>query len=168
MGEEETPVTPSITVTSPNGGEQMIRGSNYDIRWTKSGPTGNKVNIELWKGGVYFQTIFSLIDNDGKKTWSIPSTLLESNSYKIKIIDASNANVFGMSESNFSIVSPFLTVTSPNGGETWRILETHNITWTKTSGTGDTVTIKLFKAGNLSKIISSSAAIQEALAGRFP
>ncbi len=68
----------------------------------------------------------------------------------------SNAIVFTVSPRQQPTSGASITVTSPNGGEVWKILETHNITWSATNGTGNSVTIKLFKAGNLSKIISSS------------
>jgi hypothetical protein len=53
-------VIPTITVTSPNGGERWSVGSSHDITWTQTGLTG-AVTIDLYKGGVY------------QKTWALPT-----------------------------------------------------------------------------------------------
>ena len=47
-----------------------------------------------------------------------------------------------------------VAVTSPNGGETWKSGETHNITWT--DDLVETVKLELYKNGNLQSLISSS------------
>ena len=60
------------------------------------------------------------------------------------------------------VVAPSLTVTSPNGGETWAAGTTHDITWTQTGLTG-TVTIDLYKGGVWQKILGTP----EAAAGTF-
>ena len=49
-------VVPTITVTSPNGGERWSVGSTHDITWTQTGLTGT-VTIDLYKGGVYQKTL---------------------------------------------------------------------------------------------------------------
>jgi len=38
---------------------------------------------------------------------------------------------------NFTLYAPIITVTSPNGGETWIANSTHNITWTSSDFTGN-------------------------------
>ena len=45
-------VVPTITVTSPDGGETWRIGSTHDVTWTQAGLTGS-VTIDLYKGGVY-------------------------------------------------------------------------------------------------------------------
>ncbi len=50
-----------------------------------------------------------------------------------------------------------LTITSPNGSETWDRGVAHNITWTQTGLTGD-VTIDLYKGGVFSANIGTAAA----------
>jgi uncharacterized repeat protein (TIGR02543 family) len=50
-----------------------------------------------------------------------------------------------------------ITVTSPNGGESWAAGSTHNITWTQTGLTG-TVTVDLYKGGVWQKILGTPAA----------
>ena len=40
---------------------------------------------------------------------------------------------------------PAITITSPNGGETWLKDSTHDITWTSSGNTGSNVRIELLK-----------------------
>ena len=54
-------------------------------------------------------------------------------------------------------VSGTITVTSPNGGESWAAGSTHNITWTQTGLTGS-VTIDLYKGGVYQKTLGTAAA----------
>src|SRR3989344_4029491 len=58
-------------------------------------------------------------------------------------------------ESQACTAQPSITVTSPNGGETWKPGETHNITWT--SNGVKSVSIYLRKAGKIIKALASCA-----------
>jgi len=49
-----------------------------------------------------------------------------------------------------------ITVTSPNGGESWQQGTTHTITWTSSGDVGPSVWIELDKGGALSTIVQSS------------
>jgi 5-hydroxyisourate hydrolase-like protein (transthyretin family) len=51
-----------------------------------------------------------------------------------------------------------LTVTSPNGGESWVRGTTHTLTWTSTGSPGKNVKIELLKAGVVNRVITSSTA----------
>ncbi|MDM8538825.1 leucine-rich repeat domain-containing protein [Desulfobacterales bacterium HSG17] len=65
------------------------------------------------------------------------------NDYRIRITDISNNSHDDYSDSYFSIVNP-LSVTSPNGGETWYIGHKYNIRWETGSSDSD-VSIYVFK-----------------------
>lgn len=49
-----------------------------------------------------------------------------------------------------------ITVTSPNGGESWQRGTSHTITWTSSGSVGSSVGIRLFKGGSLDHEITSS------------
>ena len=51
------PGRPTITVTSPNGGESLAAGSTHGITWTRTGLTGSAVTIHLYKNGVLSGTL---------------------------------------------------------------------------------------------------------------
>ena len=151
--------TPSITITSPNGGESLVPGTTPAITWTSSGSVGSFVKIELLKAGTVVQTVSSSTSNDGTHNWTIPSTVVTGTDYRIRITSASNAAITDTSNSNFAITStttttPSITVTSPNGGESLVPGTTPTITWTSSGSVGSNVRIELLKAGAVSQVIS--------------
>jgi C1A family cysteine protease len=98
------PPPPSITVTYPNGGENLIRGSTQAITWTYKGNPGSYVKIELFKGGILNRTITSRTSTSrGYYNWTIPSTQTQGNDYKIKITSTSNSSINDISDGDFSI-----------------------------------------------------------------
>ena len=66
-------------------------------------------------------------------------------------VSLNGANVTGQ---NFVVVSA-ITVTSPNGGETWQRGTTHPITWTYTGVPGTSVKIEFFKGATLKGAVTA-------------
>jgi len=65
--------TPTITVTSPNGGENWLIGSTHEITWSSTGALGN-VKIELSSdNGANWTEITTSTENDGSYTWTVPT-----------------------------------------------------------------------------------------------
>jgi hypothetical protein len=120
-----------IVVTSPNGGENWEVFSVQTITWTSTGVSG-PVKIELSRdGGTTWKTIVPMAPNDGKQKWIV---LREATTQaKIKVSSISNHALFDISDANFTIIEPSIKVTSPNGGESWKIGSTKTITWDSTS-----------------------------------
>ncbi len=157
--------TPSITVIDPNGGEKLIRSSSttlrtHKIQWRYDGPSGYRVRIELYKGGAFSKLITSStsMGHEGLGTyyWTIPSSQVIGNDYKLKITSTSNSIYNDWSNNYFTIGDGYITVTAPNGGENWQRSTTKTITWTKTGTVGSYVKIELYKGGIFNRIISSS------------
>ena len=148
-----------IAVLSPDGGETWAAGSTQTIRWTYTGNPGTKVRIELLKGGVLNKTIASSVSlgkgGMGSKTWKILSTQEPGNDYTFSITSTSNGAISDTS-SPFAIDPPSITVTSPNGYETWAPGSTQTISWTYTGDPGK-VKIELLKGSVFNKTIASSA-----------
>jgi uncharacterized repeat protein (TIGR03803 family) len=66
---------PSITVTSPNGGEDWALGTVHDITWTASG-LSNDVTIALLQNGIQVAKIDENIDPYlGSYTWTVGNCL---------------------------------------------------------------------------------------------
>ena len=133
----------TITVTSPNGGESWAVGSTHPITWTSVGLTGN-VGIELSRdGGATWATIITSTPNTGTASWTVtgPGTTQA----RILIGSSDYPGDYDTSDANFTI-SPCITVTSPNGGESWAVGSTQPITWTSVGLTGN-VTIELSRNG---------------------
>ncbi|MBN2594901.1 MAG: hypothetical protein JXA81_15450, partial [Sedimentisphaerales bacterium] len=153
------PPPPSIIVETPDGGETWQRGASYNINWSSFGGVGSDVRIELFKGGMLNLKITSSTDNDGSYAWSIPSDQAVGSDYQIKIISTINSAYYDYSDENFSIIEQTrITVTSPNGGESWQQGTYQNITWDSVGNVGSNVRIDLYKGDVLNlKIISSAS-----------
>lgn len=139
----------SITVTSPNGSENWANGSTQNITWNAVGLSGN-VKITLWKNGVSVGTIANSIDPTlGSYSWTvgryIGGTASAGTGYAIKIKEIGTA-VADMSNATFTITG--ITITSPNGGESWQKGSTQNITW-NAGGLSANMKITLWKDGVL-------------------
>jgi PKD repeat protein len=95
---------PTISVTTPNGGERWTIYRSQAIRWTYSGNPGSTVRIELYKSGVLNRVITpGTSTNAGVYYWFIPYTQAIGSDYRIKITSTSNPSYSDMSNANFSI-----------------------------------------------------------------
>ncbi|MGE5340982.1 MAG: lectin like domain-containing protein [Candidatus Omnitrophota bacterium] len=127
-------VRPSITVTSPNGGEQWYVGTTHPITWTSGGVSGN-VKIEYSRNnGSTWILINASTANTGSYSWVVPNA--PATQCKVRVTSVSNGTILDTSNAVFSILRPTITVTSPNGGESWVVGTTHSITWTSVGLTG--------------------------------
>ncbi len=146
----------SITVTSPNGGENWIKGTTRNITWTSSGITSGTFTVRLFDGTTNIGIIQAGIPcTDGAHSipWIVGNlagggTASPGSNFKIKVRQASLApNDFSDAPFTISeVVGPTgsITVTSPNGGENWIKGTTRNITWTSSGITTGTFTVRLF------------------------
>jgi len=151
-----TPVEDTVTVTSPNGGESWTAGSTRAITWVS---TGNIQSLKLEysvNSGTTWTTIAASAANTGSYSWTVPNT--GTNSALIRISDASDGSPSDVSNNVFTIVPENLTLTAPNGGESWVSGTSRTITWIST---GTIVAVKLEYSLNNGRnwtTISSSAA----------
>jgi hypothetical protein len=133
----------SVTVLSPNGGEQWQVGNQRTITWSAPNYTG-LVDLQLCQDNLCAEITQNLTSNTGSYNWTIPSqmpgmSLGAGNVYKIEarifprgmdkyaLIDSSDAPFSILSSGTINI--PSLTVLSPNGGESWAKGTTQTISW---------------------------------------
>ncbi len=109
-------VSSSLQVTYPNGGQKLIKGKRYNIRW-KKGNAGSWVRIYLYKNGKYYRRISNKTRNDGVYRWYVSKGYKTNSRYKIKIQSRSKASVYDYSDRNFTITTK--SSKSPKG--TWTI-----------------------------------------------
>jgi PKD repeat protein len=168
--------TPSITVTSPNGGEVWQRGISRMVTWDYTGSPGSTVKIMLVKGSVEVGTIASSVpigsNGHGSYTWPIYSSGSTGSDYKVSVQSISQPAINDMSNSNFALTpagtaTPTITVTSPNGGETWQRGNSHTVTWSYTGSPGSFVKIVLLKAGAEVETINPSTSIGNSGTGSY-
>ncbi len=137
---------PSITVTSPNGGETASIGEPFDITWDSSNVTGN-VNIYVSRTAGSTWTLITPrggIANGGNYSW--PVTAPATAKARVKVASATKSTIFDASNANFTISAGTITVTSPNGGETAYIGDPLDITWDSSHVAGN-VNIYVSRSG---------------------
>ncbi len=109
---------PSITVTSPNGGEEWIEESIQTITWTSTGDVGE--NLSLYyslDGGVNWTPIESTTLNDGSYSWTLPNVTRTTSTCRVKVSSISGS-VFDISNDNFIVIwSPVLLASYDTPGD---------------------------------------------------
>jgi hypothetical protein len=87
----------SITITTPDTSSSWEIDSSQYIYWDSTGYIST-VNIDLFRNGIFESTIASDVSNDGSYYWMLPSGLGNSTNYQIKIIDATDDNIYDLSD----------------------------------------------------------------------
>ncbi len=165
------PYPTSLTLISPNGGENYPRGSTKTIQWSYVGSPGSTVMIELLKGTVVDKVLSSNTTigsgGMGSYSWTVPYNQIVGSDYKIRITSTSNSEYADMSQAPFSIGagSP-ITVVSPNGGEKWKQGSTQTLKWKYTGDPGSSVKIEVIK-GSAVRSIAPNTSIGSDGSGSF-
>ena len=100
---------PTVTLNSPNGGEDLKAGSDYVITWTASDNTtlANDLEVKLeysLDGSATWNSIIGNTENDGVYIWTTPAGENSDNCLvRVSIEDASNNTGSDISNSVFSI-----------------------------------------------------------------
>ena len=120
----------TVTVTAPNGGESIEGNTSYSITWAT---TGNIPNVKIeysTSSGSSWNTIAASTANTGSYNWTVANTASTNCLAKVSDIDGPASD---QSNAVFTIVAyRSITVTSPNGGESWEGNTSYPITWTST------------------------------------
>lgn len=124
-------VMPSITVTSPNGGETWVMGKTYNITWKSAGintvffdecgssaPFGN-VCQSLYGVTSTINPISGLPSTasaaNGSYSYYVnPKDPLYPGNVKIEIVDSDSSAIYDESDNYFSVVPPAATSTTPS------------------------------------------------------
>jgi hypothetical protein len=123
-------IPPTVTVTSPNGGENWTMGTSHTLTWSTAGAIANvKIMYSTTGYGGPFTTITSSTPDDGSYSWVVPN--ISTTDAWIRISDTATG-VYDKNNSAFSIISPTVTVTVPNGGENWTVGSSYHIKWSTT------------------------------------
>lgn len=127
-----TAPTGTVTVTTPNGGQNYNAGASEYIYWSSSNITNVKIEYSSDNGNTWNLVSSSVTASTGYYSWTIPN--ISSNLCKIKISDAANLNSYDISDNVFSISPASISITSPNGGQSWNVGSYQYITWTSNGG----------------------------------
>ncbi len=104
---------PSITLTSPIGGETWNMGSAHDITWDASDNVAvDSVNVDWSSHGATgpWQPIAHGLVNDGTHMWTLPASPTDSALVRVTAFDPSGNSTTRTSPALFRIVDPNLGV----------------------------------------------------------
>jgi len=146
----------TVQVSSPNGGEDWLVNTQHNVTWSSSNITNVKIDYSTNNGGVWLNVVSSVPAVNSSYSWTIANT--PSAECLIRVSDASLASIFDISDSTF-VISPILTVHSPNGGEDWTSGEQHNITWTSQNITNVGIDYSTDSGNNWMTVIASTPAL---------
>ncbi|MDR3611384.1 MAG: hypothetical protein P4L27_12530 [Ignavibacteriaceae bacterium] len=121
----------TITVTSPNGGENWLVNTTDEIRWTSTNVDSVKIEYTI-DGGANWNTIANKVPSNGLYNWTVPLTQYRSDLCQIKVSNARLGTPSDISDGYFSIQpnTKLLRWIFPNGGE--YISQDTLITWVST------------------------------------
>jgi len=127
-----------IKITAPTTGASWAAGSaDKNITWASYPVDSRHIKIEYSSNGSSsWQTVLdgasSAIYTGSFKSspqlWDVPTNATIASTYKIRITDLDNSDVF---DSNTFSVPGNITLTAPTGGQKWSRTTAHDITWTK-------------------------------------
>ncbi|HEX7502933.1 MAG TPA: hypothetical protein VF451_05900, partial [Acidobacteriota bacterium] len=151
-GQAGTPA--ALQVTAPNGGETWGRKNSQRITWNAFALT-EKLKIFLLRNGVKLGVVAANLDPAaGAYTWVVGKyndTFAPAGSgYAIRVQSQAVAARRDDSDGSFRIgtIAPpggGITVTAPNGGESWVRLSRHAVTWSTALAGG--VTLSIYRNG---------------------
>lgn len=153
---------PLVSVVSPNGGEKLIYGSSATVSWEATSILSRTVKINLWRNGVFYRTVAANVPQSASDglfvySWTPTSDIPAGNSYTIEVADAVNTQTRDFSDSAFAIgPKSSLTLTLPNGGESWFKGLQAAVRWNSGNILSKAVHIDLFKGGVFSRRLASN------------
>lgn len=163
---------PFIRVLTPNGGESLAVGKNYDITWDAApfdsplNPSNVNIRLSLDDGLTYPILINESgpVPNNGKYTWRAGPGL-DTPKGRIQIsLDSTATTISDTSDGSFSITTPSLSLFAPNGGEVWYTYTRHTIRW---RAVGITSNLKIELSRNPNRLDWAPIGLVPASAGSF-
>ncbi len=148
----------SLTLLSPNGGEELVRGTKYTIRWASTGDVAT-VDLHIFRQDAYVQGdlpvdnrnryyIIKSIPNTGSYVWNV-GDIIKANAvnppdgeYIMRVVKPQTFRTVDDSDAPFLLTrggpvptpnsgAP-LTITYPNGGEELEAGRTYTLKWATT------------------------------------
>ncbi len=95
---------PSITVSSPNGGENWVVGTEKNITWNATGVDNVMIELSTDNGNTWLSPpiVSSTSASTGSFIYNVPNII--SRNCKIKISDVLNVNTYDISDEKFNII----------------------------------------------------------------
>ena len=94
----------TLTLTGPNGGEEIPRGTQVNITWSGTLP-GTTVKLVLFRKGVKHSLIAPDVPDTGNYAWNVPAGLPLGGKYKIKVQAIADKTCRDLSDTGFKIIA---------------------------------------------------------------
>ena len=144
-----TIAAPFIAVTGPSASTNWGYGTTRTQTWTTNlGPSDRVAVLLSTNGGATFPIELATDKAATAKTATFTTATLASATAAARLSVAwtnapSGFAAQGISPANFRVEAPFVTVTSPDGGNTWPVGTSRTISWSHNLGTLENVLIDL-------------------------
>ncbi|MBI5168566.1 MAG: hypothetical protein HZA61_03665 [Candidatus Eisenbacteria bacterium] len=109
-------LAPTVAVTAPNGGENLLAGASANLTWNASDNVGvSTVDLELSRNGVAgpFTAIATGVANTGTYAWTVTGPGTSTALLRVTAHDAANNGASDVSDAVFTITGS----TAVDGGE---------------------------------------------------
>ncbi|MES2389952.1 MAG: Ser-Thr-rich GPI-anchored membrane family protein, partial [Bacteroidota bacterium] len=129
---------PYITVSSPVAAETLYNQNSYTISWSNAYLSGTLVKIEYsTDNGTTWANVITATTTgttSGQYTWAVPAGINTSTA-RFRLSDFVNPSTT-VTSAAFSILNPFITLSTPNGGQIWTGCDTRTLTVNGSGTTG--------------------------------
>ncbi len=159
---------PSVSLTSPVGGEHFTVGNTIRIQWSASDDKGiQSQKVEFSPDGVSFNPIAALDGNARSFDWKVPGWPTTTARIRVTVLDGVNLPVSSVSPSSFEIVNgppdttpPSVTLLSHNGVDPVGGGTSSPIKWRETDNVGvlrRVIEVSLDNGNTYQEIVSTNA-----------
>src|SRR6185369_13474736 len=123
---------PTLTITSPNGGETYLMGQTITATWNKvSMSASDQVALYLYHSASTTYYPLGTYTNSGSQSVTLPAGVFGAGCYLY--VGLTSGAVYDYYNSRFTIATPMITLTAPNGGESYLMGQTITATWNSTN-----------------------------------
>lgn len=133
----------SLSLTAPSDtGITWKAGSAHNITWadSQSVVANVKLSYSIDGGTSYNFVIVDSTTDDGSYSWTVPDTL--SSTIKVKVEDAAISYSYDVSDNNFGIIKPTLTLLTPSDtGITLNTGQDYAVTWSYDGTVSDNMSL---------------------------
>ncbi|MFA5854032.1 MAG: hypothetical protein WC866_03015 [Patescibacteria group bacterium] len=122
---------PTVTVTSPNGGESLTGGASSSIMFTGVGSVDHyRISLSTDSGST-FPTSITSSTAGSPYSWTVNSLNTSTARVKVEALDSGNVVLASdTSNADFSIATSIVAVTAPNGGQSLTGGDPYSVTFT--------------------------------------
>ena len=155
----------TLELLTPNVNLNLTVGQDYEIKWNSSNIENMVVQYST-NNGTNWTTIGVVVAVNQKVNWVVPNVFTTLG--KVRIYDAANQTIADTSSGLLTIDNKTLTLTSPNGGESFNTNSSQSINWTSQNIENIKIEYSLNNGNSWTNIINSTPAASGSYAWTVP